>query len=184
MSLPDADRPLECSECQRPASVNYTEMVGGETTYTRMCADCPVLQRRLYGQKQAAVGDESEEKGTGLCCGNCGTTLDAVRTGHPLGCSHCYDVFGDILVMELMAAQRAPREGSSSAKSSRTMPLHIGRGPGEKAEINPSVRLIALNEALHDTLRKEDYEQAAWLRDQIKAITEESTEDSDESGNE
>jgi protein arginine kinase activator len=36
-----------------------------------------------------------------------------------------------------------------------------------------------LNEALNETLKKEDYEQAAWLRDQIKAITEK-TEQSDE----
>lgn len=32
------------------------------------------------------------------------------------------------------------------------------------------IKLIALNEALKDTLEKEDYEQAALLRDQINQI--------------
>ncbi len=48
----------------------------------------------------------------------------------------------------------------------------MGRAPGEKIEISPSLKLIALNEALSETLSREDYEQAAWLRDQIKKLTE------------
>jgi protein arginine kinase activator len=43
--------------------------------------------------------------------------------------------------------------------------------------INPSSRLLALNEALKETLSREDYEQAAWLRDQIKALTESEAKD-------
>ena len=34
------------------------------------------------------------------------------------------------------------------------------------------MQLVALHQALHETLSREDYEQAAWLRDQIKALTE------------
>lgn len=164
------DRPLECSECQRSIDVIYTEIVGKQISRTGMCQDCPALTRRLKGYESSESGETSEAT-TGLCCGACGTNLEAIRTGHPLGCSHCYEVFGDVLVMELLSAQRKG-SGEKTGGSGRSMPLHIGRSPGEKAEINPSVRLIALNEALHDTLRKEDYEQAAWLRDQIKAITE------------
>ncbi len=40
-------------------------------------------------------------------------------------------------------------------------------------EINPSLRILALNEALNEMLKSEKYEQAAWLRDQIKALTDE-----------
>ena len=54
----------------------------------------------------------------------------------------------------------------------KSHPIHIGRAPGESLAISPSSRLLALNEALKETLNREDYEQAAWLRDQIKALTD------------
>jgi len=43
------ERPLECSECRRPVSVRYTEIVGKSCTYTSMCYHCPQLERRLKG---------------------------------------------------------------------------------------------------------------------------------------
>ena len=164
------DRPLECSECKKPISVHYTEVVGNSITHTSMCADCPELQRRLHGAPVHGFGAEALEGGTaGLACGNCGTTLEALRVGTPVGCSNCYEVFDDILISEMVASEKIPQRISNAKKST---PTHIGRAPGETQEMNPSLRLLALNEALNETLKREDYEQAAWLRDQIKALTE------------
>lgn len=162
------DRPLECSECRKPISVIYTEIVGGAITRTSMCADCPELHRRLYGAPVHHPG-ETLESTTGLACGNCGTTLESLRVGIPLGCSVCYEVFDDVLIGEMLASEKIPPRITTVKKS---IPIHIGRAPGESQEMNPSLRLLALNEALNETLKKEDYEQAAWLRDQIKALTE------------
>ena len=53
----------------------------------------------------------------------------------------------------------------------REAALHTGRTPGETAKVSPAMRLVSLNEALNETLSREDYEQAAWLRDQIKKLT-------------
>ena len=89
--------------------------------------------------------------------------------GTPLGCSVCYEVFDDVLLTEMLAAERVPPRLASAKKA---MPLHLGRSPGEMQEMSPSIKLLALNEALNETLKREDYEQAAWLRDQIKALTE------------
>lgn len=175
------DRPLECSECQRPIQVVYTEVVGKQVTRVAMCQDCPVLRNRLRGKEVESSKKVCEkESATGLCCGSCGTDLDSVRTGHPLGCAHCYEIFGDVLFKGLEVVQaEGEQEKTVSSKSGGSALLHVGRAPGEMTEINPSVRLIALNEALNETLRKEDYEQAAWLRDQIKAIKEETDGTSD-----
>ncbi len=164
---PSEDRPLECSECKKPIAVRYTEVIGNSITHTIMCADCPQLQHRLHGIPAAQQGGPAGA--TGLCCGNCGTTLDAVRMGNPLGCSDCYEVFEDVLLAELLATNKISARITSGKKS---IPIHIGRAPGESKEMSPSLRLLALNEALNETLRKEDYEQAAWLRDQIKALTD------------
>jgi protein arginine kinase activator len=164
------DRPLECGECKKPISVRYTEIVGDTITRTSMCADCPELYRRLHGiPLHLGIGGTQEESTTGLACGNCGTTLESLRVGTPLGCSNCYEVFDDILLSEMLASGKIPHRISTTKKS---IPIHIGRAPGEIQEMNPSLRLLALNEALNETLKREDYEQAAWLRDQIKALTE------------
>lgn len=163
------DRPLECSECKKPISICYTEIVGDSITRTSMCADCPELYRRLHRMPLHPSTSSLEQNTTKVACGNCGTTLEALRVGLPLGCSGCYEVFSDILVGEMLAAEKIP---ARLANAKKAIPLHIGRAPGESQAINPSLRLLALNEALTETLKKEDYEQAAWLRDQIKELTE------------
>jgi len=162
------DRPLECGECKKPLAVRYTLVIGDTITHTMMCADCPVLQRHLFGSAHG-IPHSLAEGNAGIACGNCGTTLDAVRMGAPLGCKTCYEVFEEIILAELQAAKKIPPRIQLSKKSS---PIHIGRSPGEKLEITPAMRLVALNEALTETLQREDYEQAALLRDQIKKLTE------------
>lgn len=165
---PDPDRPMEC-DCKKTIAVRYTEIVGDTITHTSMCNDCPELQKRLHGRayyEQSGLVTEGEGV---IACGNCGTTLAAVKMGNPLGCSVCYDVFGDLILNELQSNKKLPSRINLNKK---TLPIHIGKTPGEVQEISPGVRILALNEALTETLKREDYEQAAWLRDQIKALTE------------
>jgi protein arginine kinase activator len=164
------ERPLECTECKRSITVFYTEIVGSGVARSCMCADCPILQKQLHGVNALNLLHDTSDASTGLCCGHCGTTLESIRMGHPLGCSECYEVFGSVLLQEMITAGKLPSRISASTKKST--PLHQGRSPGEAAEMNPSMRLLALNEALNETLSREDYEQAAWLRDQIKELME------------
>jgi protein arginine kinase activator len=166
------DRPLECGECKKPIAIRYTEIVGNSITHTSMCADCPELQLRLHGTNPRELVANQTGSTAGLACGNCGTTLEEIKRGHRLGCSECYTVFEDVLLMEMQAANRLP---SRHILPKKGIPVHIGRLPGERQAINPSSRLLALNEALKEMLSREDYEQAAWLRDQIKALTENET---------
>lgn len=161
------DRPLDCSECKKPGVILYTEIVGDTMTRTTMCADCPHLQKRLYGQGKIDTLGPALKVHTALACGNCGTSLDAIRMGHDLGCASCYEVFADILIDVLFKEKKISKH---LAATSRNQPFHIGRAPGEISEISPTLRLIALNEALDETLIREDYEQAAMLRDQIEAL--------------
>ncbi|SCA62622.1 hypothetical protein SCG7109_AB_00690 [Chlamydiales bacterium SCGC AG-110-M15] len=163
-----AERPLECSECKKKIAVEYTEILGENVSHTCMCSDCPVLQQHLYGATSSSSG-VSTDVPAGLCCGRCDTTLEAVRMGNPVGCEECYEVFADVLVAEMTSANKISHKIAPD-KTKKSVAIHIGRSPGETAEVNPSLRLIALNEALDDVLKREDYEQAAWLRDQIKEL--------------
>jgi protein arginine kinase activator len=168
------ERPLECSDCKKPISTCYSEIVGNTISCNCMCSDCPVLERRLFGLRDPNTTEQITEGATGLACGNCGTTLEALRVGAPLGCSSCYEVFEEMIITELFTLDKVPAWLGTAKK---TQSLHIGRGPGQTQEISASMRILALNEALNETLKREDYEQAAWLRDQIKALTDDQEAD-------
>ena len=165
------DRPLECTECKKSIAVRYTEVVGESITHTSMCSDCPELLRKLHGTNPSELIANQTGIPAGLECGNCGTRMEDIRRGHLLGCQECYNVFENLLIIEMQATNCIPPRLLPLKKN---LPLHLGRSPGEQVVMGPSSRLLALNEALQDTLNREDYEQAAWLRDQIRALTEES----------
>lgn len=170
-----AERPVECSHCKKPIKVIYKEIVADSIISTEMCADCPVLQQKLHGEatKKAEGAVEAE---AGLYCGNCKTSLESVKMGNPLGCPECYSVFSDLLVNELASAEKLPQFLRKALAVKKTQPIHIGKSPNKPLTIPSSSRLTSLNEALNEALRIENYEQAAWLRDQIKALTEKPNE--------
>lgn len=175
------ERPIECGECKKPIVNFYTEIIGKTVYRLGMCADCPVMRRRLH-----AVSSEEphslEAKRAGLCCGSCETTIDEVKMGAPLGCSLCYEVFNDLLVDELIYADCLPKKYLETKNASL---FHTGSAPRQITEAGQTQKLLALHQALHETLSREDYEQAAWLRDQIKALTEEKkTEEKPDDGQE
>lgn len=159
------DRPLECSECHRPIKVLYTEVIGENSSSYQMCDECPMLQQKLQGQ---TLFGKDAGRNAPLCCGGCGLSLEGIRQGSLLGCSMCYDIFKDEITHELTEQQRIP----TSPQSHNGEPLHVGRRVGKGQKMSPSLQLSSLQQALHDTLGREDYEQAAYLRDQIKALEE------------
>lgn len=164
------ERPIECSHCKKPIKVIYKEIVGKTIIITEMCADCPIFQEKLHGAPTTTPSEGWKQGEKGLSCGNCRTTLESIKMGNPLGCSECYSIFSDVLVSELLAANKISPRIKKSLATKKSEPLHVGKSPKKGAEVSPSSSLIALNEALNEALKKENYEQAAWLRDQIKAI--------------
>lgn len=173
-----AERPVDCSHCKKPIKVIYKEIIENSITCTEMCADCPILQLKLHGQSLEPQKREGlTETEAGVCCGNCRTTLESIKMGNPLGCSECYAVFADVLISELSAADKIPSRLKKDSAAKKTLPLHIGKTPNKPLVIPSSSRLTALNEALNEALKKENYEQAAWIRDQIKDLTSKGAND-------
>lgn len=161
------ERPIECSECKRPAKIVYKEILGNTINCTQMCTDCPVLQAKLHGE-----AGKTDNKAGQVCCSSCGTSLESVQTGQPVGCTECYAVFNDFLIGEVIAVGAVPPTLQKKLAAERSQPIHIGKSPDQIVDITLSSRLASLNEALNDALKRENYEQAALLRDQIKTLSE------------
>lgn len=169
------ERSVECSQCKKPAKIIYKEITPQATTAIEMCADCPILARKLHGTTKEQPSEGKEPKSTDLFCGNCHTSLEAVKMGNPLGCKQCYVVFSEVLIQELVSENKLPK---TMENAKRNQPLHMGKTPGKLMQIPSSNRLLSLNEALNEALKKENYEEAAWLRDQIKELTKKPNEPS------
>jgi protein arginine kinase activator len=161
------ERPIECSGCKKPANVVYKEIVGSSMTCTEMCSDCPVLKTKLQGDVPTSKSSERS-----LCCGVCGTSLESVTMGQSLGCVECYTVFADYIVHELINTDSIPSALKKKAQTQKLPTLHIGRSPQQAQSPLLSTKLASLNEALNEAVKKENYEQAASIRDQIKALTD------------
>jgi protein arginine kinase activator len=167
------DRPLDCGDCKKPIKICYTEIANRQINYLSMCQDCPELQKKMG---QVSKTDALQISDTGLCCGNCKTTLESIRQGALLGCSECYEVFKVVIAQEL--TQYIKISVLNQLEKGKKQPIwHLGRSPKESMRLSPALKLLALNNALKDTLKREDYEQAASIRDQIKEIMETNPDD-------
>lgn len=102
---------------------------------------------------------QQTRKKPGQTCPACGMTLDEFRKKGRLGCAKDYEVFaahiGDLL---------------ERVHGART---HVGRVPGSsEADLERMKRVTDLRARLDHAIREEAYENAARLRDELKALEE------------
>ena len=138
-----------------------------------MADSCPVYHETIHGgisTKESLISLEDNDRS--VCCEKCGTSIEAVRMSQPLGCIECYTIFEDLLTHELILTDKVAPRMKPSVQTKKSMPIHIGKSPDEDKDVGLSEKLSSMNEALNEALQKENYEQAAWLRDQIKALME------------
>ncbi len=93
----------------------------------------------------------------GPTCPACGMTLAELQRKGRVGCEADYEVFAPYL-MEVLDRMHGAHE-------------HVGRMPGvEESEFAHKERKGELERALELAIRKEDYESAARLRDELDAL--------------
>ena len=181
-----------CQICKaNPATIHIQEIVNGETNTLHICAECArkrniaegdpgshfheMLERltqaiansadlklaELFEQKKP-----EEEESKDILCNACGTSWQAFKKNGKLGCAACYEQFGQFLVGSVMLGHH----GS----------VHCGKTPPETVEQwqDPTVseriglrrELERLCKGLDESIRREEFELAAELRDKIAAI--------------
>jgi len=173
--LPSENRPEEngsyakantmlCQRCKKQqATVHVTEIISNEKRERHLCEDCAReegvaikaqinLQDVLSGMLQAheAAGEEA-----GLSCPDCGMTYGEFRSQGRLGCPNDYEAFAKPLQDVLEKVHGATEHVGK-------MPLRAGADQQAQRE------LMQLRRQLQEAVEREQYEEAARLRDLIQ----------------
>lgn len=157
-----------CDICKKNvATVHLTQLVEGKTKKVDLCEACSKdkgvddptgfsLADLLLGLgaaqeiEQAAGGSETK-------CPHCGFTQADFKKAGRLGCADCYKVFSEGLVTLLKTMHKGTR--------------HIGKVPhAYKQSQDLADKLKSLQKKLEKAIEEEDFESAASLRDEVKAV--------------
>lgn len=156
-----------CEECnQNQATVVVTVMTGNGTTTRHLCKECVEKM-----ESSIAKGDMSsflssllnllskETKEETLKCDACGLTYDEFLKTGKLGCTQCYKVFAEQLKPLLLRVHGRNQ--------------HAGRVPENRREERElEQQILVLKTRMEEAVTAENFEEAATLRDEIKALAE------------
>lgn len=159
-----------CESCnQNEATMHLTQVVDGVVKKLHLCEACATesgfdlqgpmsITDMLLGMGQEPsvpkTVDISEKH-----CPSCGMRRSDFKKTSRLGCPNCYEAFELELPPLLKAIHRSE--------------THVGKVPsGEDLTVKMSSEIAALREALQDAVGKENFEEAARLRDEIRKCQE------------
>lgn len=163
-----------CNVCgKNEAKVHLCQIAEGKTTKVDLCESCAKERRiddaslvsdlisGIQGKKTTILPSSGGE--TAIRCRVCGyTQSDFKKTGR-LGCAHCYKAFEGKLKKIL--------------KSMHPAVSHVGKTPEKiktkKIPQKLKARSLQLQEQLKRAVKREQFEEAAILRDELKAVREE-----------
>lgn len=157
-----------CMICkQNEAKVHLTQIVGDKMQKVDLCEACAKskgvnepggfsladLLLGLGASQEMAQTSAGEE----IRCSSCGFTQADFKKAGRLGCAECYTAFSEGMENLLKTMHKGTK--------------HIGKVPvAMRQSRDLTERLKALNKKLEKAIATEDFEQAAVLRDEIKAI--------------
>lgn len=156
-----------CDICNKnEAIVHYAEIVEGQMKKMNLCETCAAdkgvgihssfsIGDLLAGltENPSKIKDPFEQE----TCPKCKMTYKEFKKKGRLGCSNCYDTFQKPLIPLLEAIHKSEQ--------------HAGKIPPKAQEEAESMgKLQRLKEELAAAIRKEDFERAAKLRDEIKKL--------------
>ena len=166
---------MMCEDCGiRPAKFHLTTIINGDRVERNLCPVCMAKHQKqlpgidfsnLAGILNSILGSNDEEEQArqeaeyeGYTCEQCGMTYQEFQKCGMLGCAACYQAFKTPLTALLQRVH-----GNTQ---------HAGRVPGG-AHSGTSIRMNIdrLKEKLQRAIQDEEYEQAAHLRDTIRALS-------------
>ncbi len=166
---------MMCEDCGiRPAKFHLMTIINGDRVERNLCPTCMAKhQKQIPGidfsnlagilnsileSKPSQAQDSADEEYEGLVCEQCGMTYLEFQKCGMLGCANCYQAF------------KTPMTALLQRVHGNTQ--HAGRVPGG-VHSGTSIRMNIdrLKQKLQKAVADEEYEQAAKLRDTIRALT-------------
>jgi len=158
-----------CCICkEKKATVHLTQIVGDSVQKLDMCEEC-AREKGLDDPTEFALADqvlglgaaqalEQAASGGEVKCPGCGYTQSDFKKSGRLGCARCYETF------------YAGLEGL--LRSMHADIRHAGKTPRSAAAPSPAAtdQHKQLAQQLEQAIAREDYEKAAQLRDEIRAL--------------
>lgn len=168
-----------CERCnQNKATLFVSEYKDDEIKGYYLCNDCaktkenmvnltnPEVENVITGILDMVLGANlkkvrpSSVKEEQLTCDNCQTTSQEFMETGKFGCSNCYKTFDSILKNVIQKIQPSNE--------------HNGKIPAKLVHVIANrEEIISLKQNLKDAISKEEYEEAAKLRDKIKELEKE-----------
>jgi protein arginine kinase activator len=187
-----------CEVCNmRDAKICYTEIINGQKREQYLCEECAAkrtsimknpfadgsfslggllagliskeLNKASNGDKrkteiESKVDADKEE----LCCSECGMTLKEFRDTGKFGCPNCYKTFEPFFSKNIKIIQATDRHCGKYPKNYKDIAEKAGKEKAEgKAEELSNVEMLSIR--LQQAVEREDFEEAAKIRDEIKA---------------
>ena len=161
-----------CEDCnENEASVHLTQVMDGQVKKKHLCEECAAkngfelegsmsVTDMLLGMGGANPAAKKPQVDFERSCPKCHMRKSDFKKTGQFGCPACYDTFQDELAPLLKAMHRGDR--------------HIGKVPErEGVRVRMSTQLAALRGALDEAVGEEQFEEAARLRDEIRACEKE-----------
>lgn len=156
-----------CARCKKaPATFVVKVIVDNQVTETHLCLPCAheegasAVPPAVAGLLSLLGAVPAPQKAAPARCASCGLRWAEFKKTGFLGCPSCYDSFAEPLKSLLKEMQGAAKHaGKASPNAARSMDAK--RRADESA---------ALKRRLDEALRRENYEDAAKLRDQLKKL--------------
>lgn len=156
-----------CMICKtREARVHLTQIDQGKIKKVDLCEQCAkekgVDDPTGYALADLLLGlgvqqESSQPTSTVTTCRSCGLTATDFKKSGRLGCPDCYPTFKEILTGWLKSMHRSTR--------------HTGKRPGAvRRSVSVNEQLAQLQQQLAEAIAVENYEEAARIRDRIKAL--------------
>lgn len=178
-----------CEKCKKNlATVFVTKVINNQKTEHVLCIDCAKSENAFPVDMEGGVSVDSLLKGffnlakanepenlnkVNVVCPVCGMDMNKLAEKGRFGCDECYKVFGDTALNIIKRIHGHKR--------------HIGKLPERySGTIGVKRKLVDLRTKLEGHVIKEEYEEAAKLRDEIRQLekqmpTSKVTEVSDDS---
>ncbi len=160
-----------CMICQKnEATIHLTDVKDGKLKKVDVCASCAkakglddptgfALADLLMGLGTSEEVAASAPAGEELACPACGFTQADFKKAGRLGCPECYQTFGEGLAGVLKTMHKGTRHAGKVPRG-----LKLGREVQERVQ--------TMQRSLEEAIALENYEEAARLRDLIKALKE------------